>query len=58
MDHEEVSLVDLAALSHANQDNFLSDILKKDVAISYRDPQGELVKELPDGKTEHVLEAS
>ncbi|WP_316897185.1 hypothetical protein [Pseudodesulfovibrio indicus] len=51
-------LIELAALSHAAQDCFLSGILGKGIPIPYRDDQGELVKELPGGKTERIMGAS
>jgi len=51
-------LVKLVAQSHANQNSFLSDILKRGIPVTYRDDQGDLLKELPDGKIERIMEAS
>lgn len=52
------SLIERAAQSHAIQDDFLSDILKRGSPITYRDGQGILVKELPSGKIERIVKAS
>lgn len=52
------SLIERAAQSHAIQDDFLSDILEKGIPITYRDNRGILVKELPNGKIERIVETS
>ena len=51
-------LIELAAQSHAAQDDFLSGILGKGIPVTYRDDQGDLLKELPDGKIGRIMEAS
>lgn len=53
-----LDLIELAAQSHANQASFLADILKKGIPITYRDNQGELLKELPGGNIDRIMEAS
>jgi hypothetical protein len=50
-------LIELAAQSHAAQDDYLSSILGKGIPISYRNNHGELVRELPDGKIDPIMEA-
>jgi|GEM_PF-2339464 len=57
-DQIKLNIIELAAQSHTNQDNFLSDILQKRIPITYRNAQGNLVKELPDGKILLIHEAS
>jgi hypothetical protein len=52
------SLIELAAQSHAAQEDFLSGILGKGIPVTYRDDQGDLLKELPDGKIGRIMEAS
>lgn len=55
MNHD---VIKLAAQSHTTQDDFLSGIMKRGIPITYRDAQGILVEEFPDGKIERIMEAS